>query len=195
MQQAMSQVGVLPVDWDELLKLYPMGDEPSLFREIALHVRRQAVKLEVKPQEISLRQQLAETIPNKRKALLLNHIRQNAAQVLSIGNANAMDIHQPLQSMGLDSLMAVELRNQLGKAVDKILPATLLFEYPTLSALADYLASEVLILDKGHQNPDPSAARQPEPEKVTVDTASLDDLSEDELAAMLRNKLGQINPK
>jgi acyl carrier protein len=195
MQQNMAQSGVLPVEWDELLKPYPMGDEPPFFREIARQVRRRAVKTEVKTQEISLSKQLAETIPNKRRPLLLNHVRQNAAQVLSIGNPTAIDVHQPLQSMGLDSLMAVELRNQLGKAVDKTLSATLLFEYPTISALVDYLASEVLMLETDQQSPDNPAASQPEPEKLSIDTTSLDELSDDELATMLRNKLGQINPK
>jgi hypothetical protein len=41
--------------------------------------------------------------------------------------------------MGLDSLMAVELRNHLGAALGTELPATLLFEHPTVTALVDHL--------------------------------------------------------
>ena len=188
-------LGVLPADWNELLKPYPIGDEPALFREIARQVRRRIAKTEVKAQEISLSQQLAETVPNKRKSLLLNHIRQKAAQVLSIANANVIDVHQPLQSMGLDSLMAVELRNRLGQSAGKTLPATLLFEYPTISALADYLASEVFMLEKDAQSSNGSKAKQQTPETSPVDTPSLDEFSDDELAAMLKNKLGQLNSK
>src|SRR5262245_22177132 len=47
--------------------------------------------------------------------------------------------------MGLDSLMAVELRNLLGRLVGRTLPATLLFDYPTLEAIAGYLEREVLV--------------------------------------------------
>jgi hypothetical protein len=93
--------------------------------------------------------------------------------------------------MGLDSLMAVELRNKLGKSVGKTLSATLLFEYPTLEALADQLSSDVYMLEFNVQKPELAAEipQSGEPQ----DTSSLDDLSEDELVAMLKNKLGQLD--
>ncbi len=48
---------------------------------------------------------------------------------------------QPLMEAGLDSLGAVELRNNLEQAFHVGLPATLTFDYPTITALADYLAA------------------------------------------------------
>ena len=42
---------------------------------------------------------------------------------------------------GLDSLSAVELRNDLAAAFDTELPATLIFDYPTIPALASFIAS------------------------------------------------------
>jgi aryl carrier-like protein len=50
-----------------------------------------------------------------------------------------VDERTPLKDAGLDSLMAVELRNALTRSVGRSLPATLLFDYPTLDALAQYL--------------------------------------------------------
>ena len=50
---------------------------------------------------------------------------------------------QPLQELGLDSLLSIELRNALGLAMDRILPATLLFNYPTLDALTTFLMREL----------------------------------------------------
>jgi acyl carrier protein len=188
MQQESVQVAVLPADWDAVLSPYAPGDEPALLREIARRLHRKTARLKAKSVEVSLREQLEKTVPNKRKALLVSHIRQKAAQILSISNLNNIDLHEPLQSMGLDSLMAVELRNQLGQSVNKTLPATLLFEYPTVTALADYLAAEILVAD-----------RQPEPQPVAAapaenaSTTALDDLSDDELAAMLKKKLGNLN--
>ena len=45
--------------------------------------------------------------------------------------------------MGFDSLMAIELRNHLAGTLAHQLPATLLFDYPTLNALANYLEQEL----------------------------------------------------
>jgi acyl carrier protein len=195
LQQSEIQVGVLAAEWSEILKPHMPGEEPALFREIAREYRERTVKKQVQVVEKSLRRQLEATVPNKRKTLLLNHIRQKAAGVLSVNNANTIDIHQPLQSMGLDSLMAVELRNNLGQSVEMPLSATLLFEYSTISELADYLAREVFMLDAAQTNTgEPDVKAQPSTTS-SGDSASLENLSDDELAAMLKNKLGQINPK
>ena len=192
-QQNIVQVGVLPVNWNDALQPYAPGDEPALFHEIAHQTRRQTKKTEKRIPEVSLIQRLTETIPNKRLPFLMAHIRQQAADVLKTSNVNTIDLYQPLQSMGLDSLMAVELRNKLGEAVGQTLPATLLFEYPTVSDLADYLADKLLISDTKNK----SASQAPDMEVSRTDAskeaASLDDLSEDELADMLKAKLGRMD--
>ena len=65
--------------------------------------------------------------------------------MLSLDATQAIDPKQPLTNLGLDSLMAVELRSLLGSGLNltRNLPATLVFDYPTLAALTGYLAKEV----------------------------------------------------
>ena len=49
----------------------------------------------------------------------------------------------PLMSSGLDSLGAVELRNALEAALGLSLPSTLVFDYPTIDAMADFALIQI----------------------------------------------------
>ncbi len=91
-----------------------------------------------------LLQRLEEAEAGEREEILLSFVAEQAAKVLGLDLAHGLDPQKPLAEFGLDSLMAVELRNALGLAVGKTLPSTLLFDYPTLEALAKYLSTEVL---------------------------------------------------
>ncbi|XXS68128.1 SDR family NAD(P)-dependent oxidoreductase [Sorangium sp. So ce131] len=92
----------------------------------------------------SLKQRLAALPATERDRTLLELVRNQVAPVLGLSHPEALDPARPLQELGLDSLMAVELRNRLGAATDLRLPSTLLFDYPTASALVQKLSAELL---------------------------------------------------
>ena len=89
-----------------------------------------------------------------------------------------------LPDIGMDSLMAVELRNRLEASLKCALPATLAFEYPTIEALADHLLADVLLIE----SPSMPARSGWSHEKARIE-AQLDQLSQDELEAQLEGEL------
>jgi acyl transferase domain-containing protein/acyl carrier protein/NADP-dependent 3-hydroxy acid dehydrogenase YdfG len=89
----------------------------------------------------SLTQRLGALAPADRERAVLDVVSREAAAVLRLGSVPP---ERPLQELGLDSLMAVELRNRLAAASGAPLPATLLFEHPTAAELARFLTAELL---------------------------------------------------
>ena len=73
--------------------------------------------------------------------LLRRHVRRTAAKVLALAESDDLEDDRPLQELGLDSLMAVELRNLLKTSLnlESLLPATLVFDYPSIAAMTDFI--------------------------------------------------------
>ncbi|MEV6258345.1 type I polyketide synthase [Nocardia sp. NPDC051911] len=85
---------------------------------------------------------LATAPEDERDALVLGFVREHAAAVLGYQSAAAIDPETPFNEMGFDSLGGVELRNRLSEGTGTRLPSTLVFNYPTASAVAKLLRSQ-----------------------------------------------------
>jgi len=106
---------------------------------------------------------------------------------LGLDPARPIDERQPLNELGMDSLMAVELRNLLGSLEPgRPLPATLLFDYPSVGAVADYLGREIL----GWEAPAEAPA-----EATGEAEAVLGALSEEQAEAALIDELAALRTR
>jgi len=89
-------------------------------------------------------QRLAGLPRDERERLLLAMVRTHVAAVLGHSSDKGVDVAKGLLELGLDSLTAVELRNRLGAECGLKLPSTLVFDHPTVTAVASYLGQQLL---------------------------------------------------
>jgi len=88
---------------------------------------------------------LAAANPQDRRGMILAHVTEQLMATLGQDRSMPIEPKRKLADLGMDSLMAVELRNRLQMSFGISLPATVGFEYPTLEALSEYLATQVLV--------------------------------------------------
>jgi acyl transferase domain-containing protein len=86
-------------------------------------------------------QQLA---PNEQHRQLVELVCDHAAAVLGHAAGHDVDAERAFQDLGFDSLTGVELRNRIKVDTGLALSRTLIFDYPTPTALADHLRQQLL---------------------------------------------------
>jgi acyl transferase domain-containing protein/acyl carrier protein len=126
---------------------------------------------------------LAAAAPGERKKLLEPVVREAVGQTLKLA-PDRIDRNRALGSMGLSSLLAMELRNRLEGALGRSLPASLAFNYPTVAALVNHLADG--------DAPKPAAEAVPAAPPKAVEAIA--ELSDEEAMLALRSKRARGRP-
>jgi acyl carrier protein len=164
-------VGVLDIDWPRFLERFPPGLLPprfAAFASPAAYVRTISQVAEAR----SLREELAALPQAERASCLLAHVGRTVAKILGLPPDEPPPTATPLRELGLDSLMTIELRNALATDCATRLPATLVFQHPTISALAEHLGGTVFA------------------DLLPAAADALDDLDAEALARLLEQELG-----
>jgi len=184
-----AQVGVMPVDWATFSGMFAGRRVPPYFSSLvqaAVAPIKQKLKA-LSPQSDLLRQ-LQEASAAKRQKLLRHYVETQALKVLSMEASQAIHEKQPLTDLGLDSLMAVELRNLLGTGLSlpRALPATLVFDYPTTAALSEYLLKELF----GEEKTAPATDAAQNARMATANMLeNLEGLSDEEVDRLFAEKM------
>lgn len=128
---------------------------------------------------------LAADTPNLRRQTMLAFLTEQVARVLG-APPDAVAADTPFQNLGLDSLMAIELRGRLEEALGVRLSATVVYAHPTAGALAAQLLSRLAPEEERTAAPPGATAPAPPPADPAADLSHLDDV---EVAALLAAEL------
>ena len=173
-------VGVLAVDWNSFLRA---GADKNHFFD-ALRSQKPAEEEDSKKDGEFLAL-LKNTPPETRKNLMENHVSEEVRAILGLNNAP--DRRKGLFDLGLDSLMAVELKNRLENTLSIRLAATLIFEHPSITAIAAYLGG--FFNDGAPVDTYKHMASETAGESKPDD---MENISEDDMEALLDEKLKSI---
>ncbi len=182
-----AQIVVLPVIWQKYVRQFTFKETPPLLSALICEPEKfESVpyRLEQNP-DVPMRLEKAD--PKKKMEILRSYVRDQVAKNLGIDDSQAIDCCQVLSELGVDSLMAVELRTRLGSGLGlkHSLPATLLFDYPTIEAVAHFLAKDVFLIDMEPLSP----KKTPQDDEYTQQLNDIEGLSDDEAEALLLEEL------
>ncbi|MEU4898740.1 type I polyketide synthase [Streptomyces sp. NPDC044780] len=116
-----------------------VGEPPALFRSLVRGATAQAATGAAGTGGAAPAEAFAALSEEDRQQALLRLVRNATATVLGHDTADSIHPAQNFRELGFDSLTAVELRNRLGAATGLRLPATLVFDHPTPTAVVRLL--------------------------------------------------------
>jgi myxalamid-type polyketide synthase MxaE and MxaD len=192
------QKTVVDVDWSVFKPVYESKRLRPLVAEVGLQAQdsrdtsgeagaADAASDADRPARENLLERIREADPRDRRALVLQHVRSAVAQVLGFSAADPIDPEQGFFKMGMDSIMSVQLRNRLEKSLGSPLPRTVAFEYPSVNALTDFVARDVLKLEA----PAVASIAAPNGGNGVPAANGHEELSEEQLLELLARKTEQ----
>jgi acyl carrier protein len=196
LRQGSAQVAAVPVNWQQYRQFYPAGSESPLLSQLA----REEADLPLpadhpgEKKEITCAAVLAAE-PGERHQLLQSYLSEQVARVLGL-SASKLDVQQPLSNLGLDSLMAVELKNRIAVDLGVNVPMVKFLEGPSVSQAATQVLDQLTAEASTPSVPLALAVtpRQGEQKNGSINEhllANLDQLSDEEVDSLLTEMLAE----
>ena len=127
-----------------LVRIEPaaLTDPPPLLRGLVRGTARRSARAGAEPAGMAA--PLAGLAAPEQQRALVELVRGEVAAILGYATPSLVEPDQAFKDLGFDSLTAVELRNALAGATGLRLPATLIFDHPTIQVLARHLRAELV---------------------------------------------------
>jgi acyl transferase domain-containing protein/SAM-dependent methyltransferase len=141
--------------------------------------------------EDGMHRTILEALPAHRGDLLRTFVRDLVMQVLRRDADDPPAGNARLMELGFDSLMAVQLRNHLGTGLglDRPLPATLMFDYPTIDTIASYLNERLSPREEPAEASAPSSREAAAAGLSVLDAETVAAMSDEEIELLLLDRL------
>ena len=185
-----AQIGVLPIDWPKFLSSISTGEIPPFLREVACGRPSDAATSPASMQRADIVEQLEQATSSARWELLLAYLQKEVSHVLGFAKAQSLEPQRGFFDLGMDSLMAVELKNRLQRSLGCPLPTPIAFDYPSVESLGRYLVKAVLPCELFSGSNEESPQDEDERAKFA---AALESLAPDEIAGLLAQELVAID--
>ncbi|MCP3800854.1 SDR family NAD(P)-dependent oxidoreductase [Allokutzneria sp. A3M-2-11 16] len=139
-------LAVADMNWERFVPGFTAGRARPMLDELPAvkAMQAEAAQPEPAPDAFDFAKHLAGLPKSEQARELLDMVRAQAAAVLGHASADAVAADRAFKEVGFDSLMAVELRDRLHKAVGLRLSAMMIFDYPDPQALSEYIRGELL---------------------------------------------------
>ncbi|KUN75064.1 polyketide synthase [Streptomyces griseoruber] len=154
MQQVLDRdecfVAVADIDWERFVPVFTAARPRPLLTEVPevaeiLRAEEDRHRPDASATASSgLVDRLRGLAPDEQQQAVLDLVRAQVAGVLGHGSPNSVEVGRAFRELGFDSLTSVELRNRLNAATGLRLPVTVIFDRPTVTALARHVREELL---------------------------------------------------
>jgi acyl transferase domain-containing protein/acyl-CoA synthetase (AMP-forming)/AMP-acid ligase II/acyl carrier protein len=185
------QVGVLPLHVKRLRRAHPVWSSSPLLARLFTEAAGPQPSANHAPTggEDLARLIRQTTDPKERPRLLEACLRAQVAGVLGIA-PRQLDVHQPLNNLGVDSLIAIELKHRVEAELEVVIPVVKFLQGPSVSQLTAVLLEQIELPEAaplvGRANILVQPAGADNPEQLLK---KLPDLSNEEVSVMLRSLL------
>ena len=142
------QVVIAPIQWHQLRRLYQGMIPPSVVRSFVTPAAEPTPPKTTGPQETSDSQAAAATealmgLPSEEQGKqLVDFLKSQITRVVGIPD-HRLNPDQPLNTLGIDSLMAIELKNTIEARLGVTIPIATLLQGPSLRELAEVIRRQI----------------------------------------------------